>query len=297
MELENLSRQRIDYEQLPNHRVRAVLTITLPDGQALRYTDEASPADLGFDDDARVVEVGNIFSDAWRAVKKTVSSPAKVVAAVVNPVALVAHGITKTKAGQAALGTVTPKAFVDATKKYDKALDGVLGSNKVKDTIKAAATNKVMNAAASHTAQLAATAKAATKPALLATSKVIGVTSKLIAASALEKHGLKAHAQKLSTSAIADAARLTQSPDAAKSLLGAANQKRKAVESIVRPLTRAQVVTKAHGGALRSNKPGKITHAALLAAQEAGLVFQPGTPSTTLAAKAKGGKRIYWIET
>lgn len=91
-DLDRLSRQRIDFEEHPDGSVTAILTVTLPNGQAHRYTETVTPEE--YDQFANVVasaearmlqrveglsdeEVAGLFSSIGKAFKSVVNGVKK----------------------------------------------------------------------------------------------------------------------------------------------------------------------------------------------------------------------------
>lgn len=73
----HLFRQRLDYHWLPDHRIEAVLTVTLPDGHSFRFTAQADPHEIASVLAAMHPEVGGFsLGKLWKGVKKVAKSVA-----------------------------------------------------------------------------------------------------------------------------------------------------------------------------------------------------------------------------
>ncbi len=70
-------RHRIDYHWLPDERIEAVLTITLPNGHTFRFTAQADPHEIAAGLAAMHPEVGGFsLGKLWKGIKKTAKAVA-----------------------------------------------------------------------------------------------------------------------------------------------------------------------------------------------------------------------------
>lgn len=161
---------------------------------------------------------------------------------------------------------------------------------------KAVLASKVMKVAAAGLA-IASPVLGPLAPAALAAGAGLGVASKLASAGAAAAKGAMNVAKQLTDQAHGDAVALTSTPAGAAALLGAANAKRLAADAVQpkqlpqrrpvaakAPLTitpktpsggssEPDLLERARAGRVRSNQPGAITDAQLLAAHRAGRVY------------------------
>jgi hypothetical protein len=67
----SIFRQRIDYHWLPDKRIEAVLTVTLPDGHSFRFTAQADPHEIAAALAQLHPEIGGFsLGKLWKGVKK-----------------------------------------------------------------------------------------------------------------------------------------------------------------------------------------------------------------------------------
>lgn len=240
MDIEDLTKQRIDYEDLPGGGVRAILTVTLQDGTIHTFTEEVHDSDLdAFSTSIATAEadaVEGIFGDVFKGIKKGVKSIGHVAKKVVTSKVF--------QVGAAALATVaTGGAAAPLAAGAAAAALSVASKLATADVAKAAgapkAAAKLIKAAALDAGKRAKGNPAATKDLLRIANDKRKKVASVIAASMPGAHPA--------------AARPAPAPAAAPSA--------------------DRLLAAAKAGKVRSNKPGGVSHGELLAAAKAGRVF------------------------
>lgn len=253
--LDKLSRQRIDYEELPGGGVRAILTVTLPNGKAYRYTADVSPEE--FQQFANVVTtaetkmVQRVEGLSDEEIAGLFSSIAKGFKSVINGVKKVATSKVFKFAAKG-LQTIAP-----ALGPYAPAAMAVGGGMQV----------------ASKIASSAVAAEAGAKNA----ARALGLGAKRLASRKTRgkprlSAGLAAWANLKRKKAFA---RLNTAKAKAAATRRRRGRKPKRRKTSTRPKTSARisVLAAAQSGRLRSNKPGDVSKKTLTAAAKKGRVF------------------------
>lgn len=255
-DLDQLSRQRLDFEELPNGGTRAILTVTLPNGKAYRYTADVDQEE--YDQFANVVttaetkmlqkveglsdeEIAGLFSSIAKGFKSVVNGVKKVATSKVFKFA--AKG----------LQTIAP-----ALGPYAPAAMAVGGGMQVASKIASSAV--AAEAGAKNAARaLGLTAK---RQASLKTRGRSSIT-KLLTRWANKKR--KAAFSRLNTKkARAAATRRRRKPKKRRTTRRRTTKK---------PSARISVLAAAQAGRLRSNKAGDVSKKKLEAAAKKGRVF------------------------
>lgn len=240
MEAEELSRQRIDYEELPDGSVKAILTVTLPGGRVERFSAQLHPNELSEVSGIGMLfdpahEVGNIFGDIVKGIGKVAKGAVHVVKEVVGSkvmqVAAKGLAVIAPALGPLAPAALATSATLGIAGKLAKA--GIASKHGAKSVAKVITDGAIKDAA-----KLTKTASGAAALLKQANKK----------RTALEKIAAK---------------NKSKSKPAAKS------------KPIVKPASGkpSNVIAAARAGRVRSNKGGKVSSAELLRASQSGRVF------------------------
>lgn len=243
MQAEELSRQRVDFEPLPNNGWRAIATVTLPGGHVERFTADLYESELSqvagigmlFDDD---LEVGSIFGDIAKGIGKAAKGVAHVVKEVVGSKVLqvAAKGLAVVAP---ALGPLAPAALATAA---TLGVAGKLAKAGIASKHGAKSVAKVLT-------------EGAVKDAHKLTKTASGAAALLKAANK-KRLGLEQIAAKNKSKS-----KLAKKAKPAKS------------KGVAAPAQHATLIAAARAGRVRSNQGGQVSSAELMRAHKSGRVY------------------------
>lgn len=302
-DIADLTRQRVDYVHLPGGRIRAILTVTLPNGITRTYEAESDAAISGADSTPNVVDSGEEFF--FRYVAK--GNPLDAAANDRWWLALEPKSRRYYRYAYKAIQKYAPHGLNEAAQyKWWQSLgqqkredlrekagepSGVsIALTGVASATKKIVTSKAFLLAASALATAIPVLGPIVGPAAMAAVATLGTASKLLDAGVAVSKGDVGGAADLVAQAKQLATQHTKTPAAAADLLRIANDKRKAVERVAagepaakpkapaaaKPKatkTHTDIVNAARAGRVRSNHGGEVSQAALLAAADKGRVF------------------------
>lgn len=238
---DRLSKQRIDYEKLPNGGDRARMTVTLPNGKTFVFVEDINPSDLK---------------------------------QYANSVAGLEIGCAMQISGIGYYGPEVGNIFGSIAK-------GIGGAVKaVGKVAKKVVTSKVMQTAAKALA-IAAPALGPMAPAALAVSGGIGVAGKLLASKTAAQVGAPLAARALQNSAMSDIKRIAPTATSAMGLLKIASAKASNALNLANTATSKalakpasnDILALARAGRVRSNQGGSVSPAQLQAAAQMSRIF------------------------
>jgi len=197
---DRLSKQRIDYTDLPGGGSRARMTITLPNGKSYTFVEDVTPTDIStYEAQIAGAEIGYAIQEVgWNGVDEVGSFFGGLVKAVGKGLKTVAKGAVKVVGGVAKLA-------------------------------KKVVTSKIMQTAAKGLA-FAAPFLGPLAPAALGVSAGIGIAGKILGAKTASEVGADRTATAMTESAVQDAQIL--SPQAYPSLLTIAGDKARAAQEL-----------------------------------------------------------------
>lgn len=332
-ELSQLTRQRFDYVRLADGRMKAILTVTLPEGRVYRFESTAGANEIGAAVAASSVKTQAQQQDlaAFAAFKK---SAAAVRGNHVGAGGVLAPRITYEQAVKVEAlrnqlrkklkskwrfrpapmtpvkGSRTGYAYWGATQGVSKGgalkeelyTPGPVSIAAIGTALKEVASARTLLLAAGSLATIIPGAGPVLGPAMMAAASTMGVASKLLDAGSQVAKGNLAGAAKLTAEASSDAARLTKTPGAAQDLLKLANDKRKAVQRIAAGVTSVKPSAPKPAVAKPAPRPAMpaakaIAHADVLAAARSGRLRsnRAGNISQAALLEAADRGRIFWL--